>query len=231
MLTNTIQLCARWSRKKISATSRAAPVAAASALPSPSALPVPPVPLLTAAERYMGIHRKNSSPLRRLAAGGAANQYRRRRDPAGCGWRACCVRRVDRAGAAFAPARTHRATSRSASRGRGRMGTHGRRRKVQRAEAEVCAQGKGALACLLRWPMSGCDGRLGRHQYGRVRPVEQRGERELRPGRGSRRGSVSAVGSRSARSVHRWRGKRPRAIMYDIKALFPVRLRSDYPPC
>ena len=39
---------------------------------------------------------------------------------------------------------------------------------------------------------------------------------------GSRRGSVSAVGSSAARSVHRWRGKRPRAIMYVMKALFPV---------
>ena len=48
---------------------------------------------------------------------------------------------------------------------------------------------------------------------------------------GSRRGSVSAVGSSAARSVHRWRGKRPRAIMYVMKALFPVCLRSDYPPC
>ena len=111
------------------------------------------------------------------------------------------------------------------------MGTHGRRRKVQRAGAEVCGQGKGALACLLRWPMSGCDGRLGRHQYGRVRLVEQRGERELRPGRGSRRRSESAVELESARSVHRCRGKRPRAIMYDMKALFPVGLRSDFPPC
>ena len=48
---------------------------------------------------------------------------------------------------------------------------------------------------------------------------------------GSRRGSVSAVGSSAARSVHRWRGKRPWAIMYVMKALFPVCLRSDYPPC
>ena len=37
------------------------------------------------------------------------------------------------------------------------MGMHGRRRKVQRAGGEVCGQSKGALACLFRWPMSGCD--------------------------------------------------------------------------
>ena len=56
------------------------------------------------------------------------------------------------------------------------------------AGAEVCAQGEGVLACLLRWPIRRRDGRLGRHQQGRVRLDEQRGERELRPGRGSRRG-------------------------------------------
>ena len=92
-------------------------------------------------------------------------------------------------------------------------------------------QGRGVLACLLRWPIRRRDGRLGRHQHGLVRLDEQRGERELRPGRGSRRGSVSAVGSSEARWVHRWRGKRPRAIMYDMKALCPVGLRSECPPC
>jgi hypothetical protein len=49
MLTSTIPV-ARWSREKISPTSRAASVAAASFLPSRTALPVPPVPLLTAVE-------------------------------------------------------------------------------------------------------------------------------------------------------------------------------------
>ena len=44
------------------------------------------------------------------------------------------------------------------------MGTHGRRRKVQHADAEVCGQGKGALACLLRCPMAHHGGQLGRHQ-------------------------------------------------------------------
>ena len=145
--------------------------------------------------------------------GGAAEQTRRCRVAAGCGRRVRRVRRVDRAEAAFAPARTHRATTRSATRGCGRMGTHGRRRKVQRAGAEVCAQGEGVLACLLRWPIRRRDGRLGRHQQGRVRLDEQRGERELRPGRGSRRGSVSAVGLRFAVPVHTRRRNDLRAVV------------------
>ena len=60
MLTTTIQLCARRSRKKIGASSRGGSVAAASALLSPSVLPVPPEPPLTPVEIYMGIHGKNS---------------------------------------------------------------------------------------------------------------------------------------------------------------------------
>ena len=51
MLTTTIQMCVGWSRKKRSASSRAASLAAASALPSPIALPVPPKQPLTPVER------------------------------------------------------------------------------------------------------------------------------------------------------------------------------------
>ena len=164
----------------ISASSRAASVAAASFLPSASALPVPPlapppVPPLMPVEREISVRWKNSKPLRRLVRGvrqtnlEAAASLLPAADASGASGKLAGLTRP------FAPARTHRATTRSATRGRGRMGTHGRRRKVQCAGAEECGHGKGALACLLRRTMSHHGGQLGRHRHEGVGIDGQRG--------------------------------------------------------
>ena len=129
----------------------------------------------------------------------------------------------------FAPVHGHGAATGSVKRGRGCMGTHGCRRKVQRAGAEVCRQGKGALACLLRWPMSGCDGRLGRHQHGGVGLDGQCVYCMFTPARGSRRGSVSAVGFRFAQGMHRRRSKGLRGMIGGERALREGTCHADRP--
>ena len=123
----------------------------------------------------------------RAPEGGGGVCQRPRHAANRCGRRDRHVRLDDRAQADFAPARAHGAKKISVKRGHGRMGMHGRRRKVQRAGGEVCGQSKGALACLFRWPMSGCDG-LGRHHH---RGVGLDGQREccmFTPAQGSSRG-------------------------------------------
>ena len=61
------------------------------------------------------------------------------------------------------------------------MGMHSRRRKVQRAGAEVCRQGRGVRACLLRCLMTHHDGQVGRDQRGRVRLDGQRAQEMITP--------------------------------------------------
>ena len=143
--------------KSESASRPTRPEAVESRLPSATMAPVPPLPPLTTDEgrRPFPIRLRDSHS--RAPEGGGGVCQRPRHAANRCGRRDRHVRLDDRAQADFAPARAHGAKKISVKRGHGRMGMHGRRRKVQRAGGEVCGQSKGALACLFRWPMSGCD--------------------------------------------------------------------------
>ena len=85
------------------------------------------------------------------------------------------------------------------------MGTHGRRRRVQRARAEVCGQGEGALACLLRRPMPQLDGRLGPHQHGVIRLDGQRAREIITPDEGREWIGVEVKGMKERIGGREWR--------------------------
>jgi hypothetical protein len=72
---------------------------------------------------------------------------------------------------------------------------------------------------------------LGQHQHVDVRLDLQRSQACGGLRKESRAGLVSTVGVSEAKRVHGWRGKRPRAIMHDMKGLCADGLPSKCPPC
>ena len=104
---------------------------------------MPLVPPPAAEEREQPARAALWDWVRRPPAGGSGVESRRRLGASGGGRRVWHVRRVDRAPAAIAPARAHRATNISVKRGHGHAGVQGAQQRAQHADAEavrLCAR-------------------------------------------------------------------------------------------
>ena len=110
------------------------------------------------------------------------------------------------------------------------MGTHGRWRKEQHAEAEVCGQERGVLACLLRCSKAHEDEQLGRHQRGGVGLDHHRGDEAFTPAQGVTSQPMSIKCLQVGSGVAEHARTAQCAMIHDVRGLRAVGLHTDLSP-